>query len=90
VSMLDVSIRLDILGLLADLQQQESLGLLYITHDLATARHFSDEIMVMHRGQIVEYGPSDQVILDPQHDYTKLLLQASPNPEKHFGAGTKR
>ncbi len=90
VSMLDVSIRLDILGLLAELQQQESLGLLYITHDLATARHFSDEIMVMHRGQIVEYGPSDQVILDPQHDYTKLLLQASPNPEKHFGAGTQR
>jgi ABC-type glutathione transport system ATPase component len=84
VSMLDVSIRLGVLNLLSDLQREENLGVLYITHDLATARHFSDEIMVMHRGQIVERGPSDQVILDPQHDYTKLLLGASPNPEKHF------
>jgi ABC-type glutathione transport system ATPase component len=84
VSMLDVSIRLGVLNLLSDLQREENLGVLYMTHDLATARHFSDEIMVMHRGQIVERGPSDQVILDPQHDYTKLLLQAPPNPEKHF------
>ncbi|TCO42258.1 peptide/nickel transport system ATP-binding protein [Kribbella antiqua] len=84
VSMLDVSIRLGVLNLLSDLQREENLGVLYITHDLATARHFSDEIMVMRHGQIVERGPSDQVILDPQHDYTKLLLQASPNPEKHF------
>lgn len=84
VSMLDVSIRLDILGLLADLQREENLGVLYITHDLATARHFSDEIMVMHRGKIVEHGVADQVILDPQHDYTKLLLHASPDPDKHF------
>jgi peptide/nickel transport system ATP-binding protein len=84
VSMLDVSIRLGVLNLLSDLQREENLGVLYITHDLATARHFSDEIMVMHRGQIVEHGPADQVILDPHHDYTKLLLEASPNPEKHF------
>ncbi|MET4225350.1 ABC transporter ATP-binding protein [Oerskovia enterophila] len=83
VSMLDVSIRLSVLNLLARLQREENLGVLYITHDLATARHFSDEIIVMFRGKIVERGLSDDVILDPQHDYTKLLLGAAPNPESH-------
>ncbi|HWD62549.1 MAG TPA: ATP-binding cassette domain-containing protein [Humibacter sp.] len=81
VSMLDVSIRLGVLNLLAGLQREENLGVLYITHDLATARHFSDEILVMYRGQIVERGPADDVILNPQHEYTKLLAAAAPNPE---------
>ena len=81
VSMLDVSIRLGVLNLLAELQRQEHLGVLYITHDLATARHFSDEILVMYRGDIVERGPADTVILDPQHDYTRTLLGAAPDPE---------
>lgn len=81
VSMLDVSIRLGVLNLLARLQREDQLGVLYITHDLATARHFSDEILVMYRGNIVERGPSDQVILDPQHEYTKTLLAAAPDPE---------
>ncbi len=57
VSMLDVSIRLGVLNLLADLQREEGLGVLYITHDLATARHFSDEIMVLNQGRVVEHGP---------------------------------
>lgn len=83
VSMLDVSIRLSVLNLLARLQREENLGVLYITHDLATARHFSDEIMVMHKGVIVEHGPSDEVILNPQHDYTKTLLDAAPEPSNH-------
>lgn len=83
VSMLDVSIRLSVLNLLARLQREENLGVLYITHDLATARHFSDEIMVMYKGNIVERGPSDEVILNPQHDYTKLLLAAAPVPANH-------
>ncbi|GAA1977184.1 ATP-binding cassette domain-containing protein [Isoptericola halotolerans] len=83
VSMLDVSIRLGVLSLLARLQREENLGVLYITHDLATARHFSDEIVVMLRGDVVEQGPSDQVILDPQHDYTKTLLAAAPDPSRH-------
>ncbi|WP_454854672.1 ABC transporter ATP-binding protein [Promicromonospora soli] len=83
VSMLDVSIRLGVLNLLARLQREENLGVLYITHDLATARHFSDEILVMYRGRVVERGPSDQVILDPQHDYTKTLLAAAPDPARH-------
>jgi peptide/nickel transport system ATP-binding protein len=84
VSMLDVSIRLGVLNLLSDLQRQSDLGVLYITHDLATARHFSDEILVMYRGEIVERGPSDDVILRPRHDYTRLLLDAAPNPEKRL------
>jgi peptide/nickel transport system ATP-binding protein len=81
VSMLDVSIRLGILKLLARLQREEDLAVLYITHDLATARHFSDEILVLYRGRVVERGPSDQVILEPRHPYTKLLAAASPNPD---------
>ncbi|WP_182113166.1 MULTISPECIES: ABC transporter ATP-binding protein [unclassified Actinotalea] len=83
VSMLDVSIRLGVLNLLARLQREDNLGVLYITHDLATARHFSDEIMVMHRGTVVERGAADSVILDPQHEYTKTLLAAAPEPSRH-------
>jgi ABC-type oligopeptide transport system ATPase subunit len=54
--------------------------MLYITHDLATARHFSDEILVLYRGRVVERGPADEVILAPRHPYTKLLAAASPDP----------
>ena len=87
VSMLDVSIRLGVLNLLADLQREEGLGVLYITHDLATARHFSDEIIVLNQGRIVEQGPADDVILTPQNPYTQELRAASPDPERHFAAG---
>ncbi|MBO0908953.1 MULTISPECIES: ABC transporter ATP-binding protein [Arthrobacter] len=83
VSMLDVSIRLGVLNLMAQLQREEDLAVLYITHDLATARHFSDEILVMYRGEVVEHGPSDAVILDPRHEYTKRLLAAAPDPGTH-------
>ncbi|WP_426625300.1 ABC transporter ATP-binding protein [Leifsonia sp. McL0607] len=86
VSMLDVSIRLGVLNLLADLQREEGLGVLYITHDLATARHFSDEIIVLNQGRIVEHGAADDVILRPQDPYTRELRAASPDPENHFGA----
>ena len=82
VSMLDVSIRLGVLNLLGRLQREDHLAVLYITHDLATARHFSDEILVLYRGRVVERGPSDAVILDPHHDYTKLLALAAPDPER--------
>ncbi|MFD5316325.1 ABC transporter ATP-binding protein [Streptomyces sp. NPDC127098] len=81
VSMLDVSIRLGVLNLLARLQREDHLAVLYITHDLATARHFSDDILVLYRGRVVERGPADDVILNPQHSYTKLLASAAPNPE---------
>ena len=80
VSMLDVSIRLEILNLLDTLKRDRDLALLYITHDLATARHFSTSIMVMYRGEIVERGPADEVILRPAHPYTQLLASAVPNP----------
>jgi len=82
VSMLDVSIRLGVLNLMGRLQREDNLALLYITHDLATARHFSDEILVLYRGRVVERGPADDVILNPQHDYTRLLAIAAPDPEK--------
>lgn len=86
VSMLDVSIRLGVLNLLADLQREEGLGVLYITHDLATARHFSDEIMVLNQGKVVERGPADDVILRPRDPYTRELRAASPDPEEFFRA----
>jgi peptide/nickel transport system ATP-binding protein len=84
VSMLDVSIRLGVLNLLASLQREEDLGVLYITHDLATARHFADDILVMYRGRVVERGPADDVILRPRHDYTKTLAAAAPDPERRL------
>lgn len=84
VSMLDVSIRLGVLNLLADLQREEGLGVLYITHDLATARHFSDEILVLNRGRVVERGSADDVILHPQNPYTQELRAASPDPDSFF------
>ncbi|MBR7839217.1 ABC transporter ATP-binding protein, partial [Actinospica durhamensis] len=65
VSMLDVSIRLEILNLLDRLKQERKLALLYVTHDLATARYFAKDIMVLYRGEVVERGPSDEVILKP-------------------------
>ncbi|UOQ87780.1 ATP-binding cassette domain-containing protein [Agromyces endophyticus] len=86
VSMLDVSIRLGVLNLLAELQRESQLGVLYITHDLATARHFSDEIMVLHHGRVVERGPADDVILRPTQEYTRALRDASPDPDRHFAA----
>ncbi|WP_127473736.1 ABC transporter ATP-binding protein [Microbacterium sulfonylureivorans] len=82
VSMLDVSIRLGVLNLLADLQREEGLGVLYITHDLATARHFSDEILVMLRGDIVERGGADDVILNARHEYTRSLREAAADPDR--------
>jgi peptide/nickel transport system ATP-binding protein len=84
VSMLDVSIRLGVLNLLADLQREHGLGVLYITHDLATARHFSDEILVLNQGRVVERGPADDVILSPQNPYTQELRAASPDPDSYF------
>ncbi|BDZ48730.1 hypothetical protein GCM10025867_09710 [Frondihabitans sucicola] len=83
VSMLDVSIRLGVLNLLARLQREENLAVLYITHDLATARHFSDEILVMFQGEVVERGPADDVILHPRADFTKLLAKAAPEPARN-------
>jgi oligopeptide/dipeptide ABC transporter ATP-binding protein len=87
VSMLDVSIRLGVLTLLARLQAEERLAVMYITHDLATARHFCDDVVVMYRGRIVERGPADEVILRPRHPYTRLLAASAPNPDARIQGG---
>ncbi len=82
VSMLDVSIRLDILNLLLRLKDEEHLALLFITHDIASARYFAENTLVMYAGQTVEGGPSDEVIQRPKHPYTQLLISAAPDPER--------
>ena len=83
-SMLDVSVRLGILNLLNDMKAQLGLALLYITHDIATARYVAEDIMVMYAGQIVEWGDMESVLGDPQHPYTRLLLSAVPDPDRRF------
>jgi peptide/nickel transport system ATP-binding protein len=80
VSMLDVSIRLGVLNLLADLRDRERLAILYVTHDIASARYLADTIMVMYAGKVVESGPADEITNAPQHPYTQLLLSAAPDP----------
>jgi peptide/nickel transport system ATP-binding protein len=80
VSMLDVSIRLGVLNLMLELKERHNLAFLYITHDLASARYVADEILVLYAGQVVERGPTDDVLLEPLHPYTQLLLSAVPNP----------
>jgi peptide/nickel transport system ATP-binding protein len=80
VSMLDVSIRLGVLNLILELKERHDLAFLYITHDLASARYVADEILVLYAGQVVERGPTDEVLHEPLHPYTQLLLSAVPNP----------
>jgi peptide/nickel transport system ATP-binding protein len=84
VSMLDVSIRLEMLSLLDDLRKRFRLAMLYITHDIASARYFADEILVMYAGQLVERGPAEQVTQRPAHPYTQLLVASAPDPD-HLG-----
>ena len=81
VSMIDASSRAEILYLLAELQEQRGLTFLYITHDLASARHFADRIAVMYAGRIVELAPAAQLVEDPKHPYTRALLAAVPEPD---------
>ena len=81
VSMLDVSIRLGVLNLLRDLKERLDLAILYITHDIASARYFADETRVMYAGRIVEHGESELVTQEPAHPYTQLLVRSAPDPE---------
>jgi oligopeptide/dipeptide ABC transporter ATP-binding protein len=78
VSMLDVSIRADILNLLSDLQKDKGISFIFITHDLSTAASFANRIAVMYLGRIVEIGTTHEVLKNPQHPYTKALLSVSP------------
>jgi peptide/nickel transport system ATP-binding protein len=88
VSMLDVSLRAGVLKLLAELRRQRGLSLLYITHDLLSARVITDEILVLNQGQVVERGPTRQVLQHPRHPYTIQLLNAVANPLAAAAAGT--
>jgi peptide/nickel transport system ATP-binding protein len=82
VSMLDVSIRLDILNLMLALKDEERLAVLFITHDIASARYFAEETMILYAGQVMEGGPSEEVIRQPKHPYTQLLISAAPDPDR--------
>jgi peptide/nickel transport system ATP-binding protein len=85
VSMLDVSIRLGILNLLRDLKKRLNLAILYITHDIASARYFADETLVMYAGRMVEGGDSETVTQHPAHPYTRLLIDSAPDPDRIGG-----
>jgi peptide/nickel transport system ATP-binding protein len=82
VSMLDVSIRAGILNMMASLRANEAVSLLYITHDIASARYVADRIVVMYAGHAVEQGPAEVVLTRPKHPYTQLLLSAVPDPRE--------
>lgn len=83
VSMLDVSIRAEMLELMHELQKRYQISFVYITHDLATARHFGQRIGILYLGKIVEMGAIDEILLKPKHPYTQALIDAisEPNPE---------
>jgi peptide/nickel transport system ATP-binding protein len=85
VSMLDVSIRIGLLNVMARLRDEEMVSVLYITHDIASARYVSDRVLVMYAGHLVEHGPVDAVLQEPVHPYTRLLLSAVPDPRAPLG-----
>ncbi len=80
VSMLDVSIRIGVLNLMAELRRQAGVSFLYITHDIASARYVADRLFVMYAGHVVENGPVEDVLAHAKHPYTQLLLSAVPDP----------
>jgi peptide/nickel transport system ATP-binding protein len=89
VSMLDVSIRIGLLNLMAELRDSQDVSILYITHDLASARYVADRLIVMYAGQIAESGPVEDVLASPRHPYTQLLLSAVPDPRAPLGVGAE-
>ncbi|MBC2702115.1 MAG: ABC transporter ATP-binding protein [ANME-2 cluster archaeon] len=80
-SFFDPSVQVKILKLLLDLQNERGISMLFVMHDIGVARKVSDRIAVLHNGMIVENGPADRVISNPQHFYTKLLIDASKGTE---------
>ena len=86
VSMLDVSIRAEILELMKNIQKNNGISFIYITHDLATARYFGQEIIILYLGKIMESGLISQVLLEPRHPYTQALIDAisEPNPDNLY------
>ncbi len=92
VSMLDVSIRIGLLNLMQQLRDEQGVSILYITHDIASARYVADRLIVMYAGQVAEQGPVEDVLAAPRHPYTQLLLSAVPDPkaELTLSSGTDR
>jgi peptide/nickel transport system ATP-binding protein len=89
VSMLDVSIRIGLLNLMAGLRDDQGVSVLYITHDIASARYVADRLIVMYAGQIAESGPVEDVLARPRHPYTQLLLSAVPDPRAPLSIGAE-
>ncbi len=87
VSALDVSVQAQVLELLDDIRDRYNLAMLFITHDLRVAAQICDRLIVMQHGVVVEQGPTRSVYSDPQHDYTRLLLDAAPGTDVEFGSG---
>ena len=81
VSMLDVSIRAEILELMKDIQKENNISMIYITHDLATAKHFADNILILNSGKIMEIGSIEKVLSNPENSYTKALIAAVSEPD---------
>ena len=81
VSMLDVSIRAEILDLMKNIQKKNNISFIYITHDLATARYFGQRIIILYLGKIMEYGSINSVLLEPRHPYTQALIDAISEPD---------
>ncbi|WIY52326.1 ATP-binding cassette domain-containing protein [Devosia sp. YIM 151766] len=81
VSALDVSIRAQVINLLMDLQKEMGISMLFISHDIAVVRHIAQRVLVMYLGEVVELGEAEQVVMHPQHDYTKKLIAAVPVPD---------
>lgn len=81
VSMLDASVRIEILTLLKELQKKHSLSVIYITHDLSTTRYFSEWIYIMYAGKIVEKAPTNALLKNPLHPYSRTLLNVIPDPD---------
>jgi peptide/nickel transport system ATP-binding protein len=85
VSMLDVSLRAGVLSLLDRMTDEFGLSVVYISHDLSLLRHMCDRLAIMYMGKIVEKGPTDQIIENPQHPYTQALINAVPVPDPAVG-----
>jgi oligopeptide/dipeptide ABC transporter ATP-binding protein len=92
VSMLDVSIRIGLLNLMARLRDEQGVSILYITHDIASARYVADRLIIMYAARIAEQGPTEELLARPKHPYTQLLLSAVPDPRAplNIGAETDR